>query len=73
MSRSSVRLTRAAHHVRARVVQLRRAGEAGMTTAEYAVGTVAAVSFAAVLITVVKSGAVASALGKIIATALSVG
>lgn len=46
--------------------------EAGMTTAEYAVGTLAAVAFAAVLMVVVKSGAVKSALTGIIETALSV-
>lgn len=42
----------------------------GMTTAEYAVGTLAAVAFAAVLLAVVKSGAVMSALTSIITTAL---
>jgi hypothetical protein len=41
-----------------------------MTTAEYAVGTLAAVAFAAVLLAVVKSGAVVSALTSIITTAL---
>jgi hypothetical protein len=43
-----------------------------MTTAEYAVGTLAAVGFAAVLLAVVKSGAVQSALTAIITTALNV-
>ena|GEM_PF-1371710 len=47
--------------------------ERGMTTAEYAVGTLAAVAFAAVLMVVVKSGAVKSALSGIIQAALSVG
>lgn len=47
--------------------------DGGMTTAEYAVGTLAAVAFAAVLMVVVKSGAVKSALTGIIQTALSVG
>ena len=47
--------------------------EAGMTTAEYAVGTLAAVAFAAALIAVVKSDAVRSALARIIQTALSTG
>ncbi|TWE10000.1 DUF4244 domain-containing protein [Rudaeicoccus suwonensis] len=46
--------------------------ESGMTTAEYAVGTLAAVAFAAVLMAVVKSGAVKSALTSIIESALSV-
>jgi hypothetical protein len=44
-----------------------------MTTAEYAVGTLAACAFAAVLMAVVKSGAVKSALASLITTALGVG
>ncbi|MBM6404590.1 DUF4244 domain-containing protein [Phycicoccus sp. CSK15P-2] len=57
------RLRRAGH-------RLRTLGEEGMTTAEYAVGTVAAVAFAALLLAVVKSGPVKSALTKIIVSAL---
>jgi hypothetical protein len=53
--------------------RLRAAGEAGMTTAEYAVGTLAAVAFAAVLLAVVKSGPVRSALARVITTALGTG
>jgi len=49
---------------------LRRRAEAGMTTAEYAVGTIAACAFAAVLLAVVRSGTVKSALASVIATAL---
>lgn len=45
--------------------------DAGMTTAEYAVGTLAAVAFAAVLLAVVKSGVVMSALTAIITGALN--
>ena len=41
-----------------------------MTTAEYAVGTVAAVAFAALLLTVVRSGPVKKALSDIIVSAL---
>jgi hypothetical protein len=41
-----------------------------MTTAEYAVGTVAAVAFAAVLYKVVRSGTVQAALSSIIQSAL---
>ncbi|HYU65541.1 MAG TPA: DUF4244 domain-containing protein [Jatrophihabitantaceae bacterium] len=52
----------------ARRVRLR--AEAGMTTAEYAVGTVAAVAFAAVLYKIVRSSAVQSALSSIIQSAL---
>ena len=44
--------------------------EAGMTTAEYAVGTLAACAFAAVLLLVVKSGAVRAALASVITAAL---
>lgn len=53
-----------------RVSIVRRRAEAGMTTAEYAVGTLAACAFAAVLLAVVRSGAVKSALASVIATAL---
>jgi hypothetical protein len=45
--------------------------EAGMTTAEYAVGTIAACAFAGLLILVIKSGPVRSMLAKIINAALS--
>jgi hypothetical protein len=44
-----------------------------MTTAEYAVGTIAACAFAAVLLAVVRSGAVRSALANLITTALGTG
>jgi len=50
----------------------RRLTEAGMTTAEYAVGTLAACAFAAVLIAVVRSGAVKSALAGLITAALAI-
>ena len=46
------------------------ADDLGMTTAEYAVGTVAAVAFAAVLYKIVRSPAVSSALSSIITSAL---
>jgi len=52
----------------ARRVRLR--AEAGMTTAEYAVGTIAAVAFAAVLYKIIRSSAVQSALSSIIQSAL---
>ena len=57
------RLGRIARRVRAGV-------DAGMTTAEYAVGTVAAVAFAAVLYKVVRSDAVATTLSDIVQSAL---
>lgn len=49
------------------------AGEAGMATAEYAVGTLAAAAFAGVLLTVVKSGTVKGILTSLITAALAVG
>jgi hypothetical protein len=52
---------------------MRRLGEQGMTTAEYAVGTVAAVAFAGLLLVIVKSGPVKSALTSIIVNALGAG
>jgi hypothetical protein len=44
--------------------------DAGMSTAEYAVGTVAAVAFAVVLYKIVRSHAVSSALTSIVTSAL---
>ena len=45
--------------------------QAGMSTAEYAVGTVAACAFAAVLYKVVTGGSVVAALGKLVQSALA--
>ena len=47
-------------------------GRGRMTAGEYAVRTLAACAFAAVLLAVVKSGPVKSALGKVITTALGI-
>ena len=58
---------------RRRLRAVRATGSAGMTTAEYAVGTLAAVAFAAVLLAVVKSGPVKSALAGVITSALGLG
>ena len=55
-----------------RLRRRRRLADAGMTTAEYAVGTLAACAFAAVLIAVVRSGAIKSALSGLITTALAI-
>lgn len=55
------------------VQRVRALGEEGMTTAEYAVGTVAAVAFAGLLLTIVRSGPVKSALSGIIVGALGSG
>lgn len=54
------------------VRRVRAAADTGMTTAEYAVGTVAAVAFAVVLYKIVRSDAVARTLSSIIRSALHV-
>ncbi|MGL5867146.1 MAG: DUF4244 domain-containing protein [Dermatophilaceae bacterium] len=64
--RLSGQLRRVTHRVRT-------LGEEGMTTAEYAVGTVAAVAFAAILLAIVRSGPVKSALSGIIVGAIGTG
>jgi hypothetical protein len=51
---------------------LRHRAQEGMTTAEYAVGTLAACAFAATLLAVVRSGAIKSALSNLITSALSI-
>ena len=58
--------------LRTRFDRLRHQGQAGMTTAEYAVGTLAACAFAATLLAIVRSGAVRSALTNLITSALSI-
>ena len=76
MVRSLVRCTgQVRGWFRGRWQQVRTDGrhEAGMTTAEYAVGTLAACAFAAVLMLVVKSGPVKAALAKVITAALGTG
>ncbi|MGY1696545.1 MULTISPECIES: DUF4244 domain-containing protein [unclassified Geodermatophilus] len=55
-----------------RWARLRADAEAGMSTAEYAVGTVAACAFAAVLYRVVTGGSVVTALGDLVSSALQV-
>lgn len=47
------------------------AREAGMSTAEYAVGTLAACAFAAVLMAVIKSGGISELVTNVITTVLS--
>ncbi len=53
-----------------RWVRERMSGDAGMNTAEYAVGTIAAVAFAGLLLKVLTSGTVEAALSAIIQRAL---
>jgi hypothetical protein len=50
---------------------LRARGEAGMSTAEYAVGTVAACAFAAVLYRVVTGGSIVTGLTDLVESALA--
>ncbi|MFI9239284.1 DUF4244 domain-containing protein [Streptomyces sp. NPDC053079] len=63
---ATARATRAGLRLRGRW----RADDAGMTTAEYAVGTLAAGALAAVLYKVVTSGPVSAALQQLIVKAL---
>jgi len=55
----------------ARWAVAREGGERGMSTAEYAVGTVAACAFAAVLYRVVTGGSVVTGLTKLVEAALA--
>ena len=50
---------------------VRGQGERGMSTAEYAVGTVAACAFAAVLYRVVTGGSIVTGLTKLVESALA--
>ncbi|MDO4242889.1 MAG: DUF4244 domain-containing protein [Actinomyces sp.] len=50
-----------------------RDDEAGMATAEYAIGTLAAAAFAGLLLAIIRSGSLTGALQSIIEAALSVG
>ncbi len=54
-----------------RWARVRAAGEAGMSTAEYAVGTVAACAFAAVLYRVVTGGSIVTGLTDLVESALA--
>jgi hypothetical protein len=68
----------AARRAHARTVQrlCRGAGslrDAGMTTAEYAIGTLAACGFAALLVTILRGGVVKALLLGIIKRALALG
>jgi hypothetical protein len=59
-----------------RRLRLRRAAwppDCGMTTAEYAIGTLAACGFAALLVTILRSGTVQGLLLGVIRSALSLG
>lgn len=58
-------------HGSPRLRRLLASREAGMSTAEYAVGTLAACAFAAVLMAVIKSGGISELIANVITTALS--
>ena len=57
--------------LRARWARVRATGEAGMSTAEYAVGTVAACGFGGVLVQVLKDEAVQDMVKRVLLKALS--
>lgn len=68
------RITAATRRTRAAVARrlaTGAGGEAGMSTVEYAVGTIAAAAFGAVLYTVVSGDSIPDALGGIIEQALN--
>lgn len=68
------RITAATRRTRAAVARrlaTGAGGEAGMSTVEYAVGTIAAAAFGAVLYTVVSGDSIPDALGGIIERALN--
>jgi ATP-dependent exoDNAse (exonuclease V) alpha subunit len=65
-----MKLTNAFRALRARATLL-AVDEAGMSTVEYAIGTIAAAAFAAILYTVVTGDSIVSALTNIIARALN--
>ena len=52
---------------------LRRGGDLGMTTAEYAIGTLAACGFAALLVTILRGSVVQGLLLGLIKKALALG
>jgi uncharacterized protein DUF4244 len=65
-----MKLTNMFRVIRARVTLL-AVDEAGMSTVEYAIGTIAAAAFAAILYTVVTGDSIVTALTNIIARALN--
>lgn len=71
LARSMIRAT--AHRIRSAIPdRLRTARDAGMSTAEYAIGTVAACAFAAVLYKVVTSTQILDLLSSVVSRALHV-
>lgn len=70
MSLTLVQRTRS--NTAALIRRLRASAEHGMTTAEYAVGTIAACAFAAVLLAVVQSNMITKLVETLFKTALAV-
>jgi hypothetical protein len=70
MKRATTGWKNTADRLGRRVRRCRAAADAGMSTAEYAVGTIAACGFAAVLYKIVTSAAVRSAMTAVIEKAL---
>jgi ATP-dependent exoDNAse (exonuclease V) alpha subunit len=70
MEEGKVKLSNMFRVLRARATLL-VIDEAGMSTVEYAIGTIAAAAFAAILYTVVTGDSIVSALTNIIARALN--
>lgn len=66
------RIGRGVDWLRARWQLVARSPEAGMATAEYAIGTLAAVGFAGLLLVILKSEEVRGMLVSLISSALSV-
>jgi Protein of unknown function (DUF4244) len=69
MSRPTNPTTIPAHRLRLRLL---RDDDAGMSTVEYAIGTIAAAAFAALLYTVVTGDSILTALTGLVERALSV-
>jgi Protein of unknown function (DUF4244) len=63
-------VARGLHRARARMTML-AVDESGMSTVEYAIGTIAAAAFGAILYTVVTGDSIVSALTNIITRALN--
>lgn len=57
----------------ARLLRVRRSLDSGMTTAEYAVGTLAACGFAALLVSILRGSAVKDLLLALVTRALALG
>lgn len=68
MQNNMIRAT--AHRIRMRIALL-AVDESGMSTVEYAIGTIAAAAFGAVLYSVVTGDSIVAALTNIISRALS--